>query len=546
MLPSKKLPSHEFGVVASERPTSKARAKFGARKAWSTGTLFSATAILVYLALLKLLVHLLTADNYGYFRDEFYYLVASERPDLGYVDFPPFVMLVTAATHAVLGDSLLALHFLPALAGAVMVVLTGLMARELGGGRYAQGIAALATLVAPNILAFGAWLAMDAFDQLFWVSAAFVLVLILKRNQPRLWLLFGLVTGLGLFTKATMLYFGFAVFVALLATPARRHLRTRWPWLGAAVALTFLLPYLYWQVVNGWPTLEFWRNYYWNMSPDSLGGFLIEQILTMQPVSLPLWLAGLWFFLFGKAGKTIRAPGLVYVILFTIFAIQNAKFYFLAPAYPVLFAAGGVTLERFFEERRWRWPKPAYAVLLAVTGAIIAVFSTVPALPVETVAKINGTFAGVNLGIEGSGRSAEVDKLPLNFADRLGWEDMVSTVAGVRDRLPPEEQSKACVLTRNYGEAAAVDFYGPKYSLPDAISGHNNYYLWGPRGCNGEVVISVGVSLETLEDVFGDVEEADVVRCEYCMPDENNFPVYVGRDPKMPFEEAWPEFKHYN
>ena len=508
--------------------------------------MFGATAVLVYLALVKLLLHLLTAGNYGYFRDEFYYITASQRLDLGYVDFPPFVVLATGATRAVLGDSLLALHLLPALAGAAMVVLTGLMARELGGGRYAQGIAALATLVAPNILAYGAWLSMDAFDQLFWVSAAYVLILILKRDEPGLWLLFGLVAGLGLLTKVTMLYFGFAVLVALLATPARRHLGTPWPWLGGVVALVFLVPYLYWQVANGWPTLEFWGNYYWNMDPDSVGEFLLEQILSMQPLSLPLWLAGLCFFLFAKQGRPYRALGLVYVILFAIFVIQNAKFYFLAPAYPMLFAAGGVALERFFGERRWEWPKPVYMVLLAATGAVIAVFSTVPALPVETVAKINGTFAGVNIGIEGSGRSDEVDKLPLNFADRLGWEDMVRTVAGVRDGLPPEEQSEACILTRNYGEAGAVDFYGPGYGLPQAISGHNNYYLWGPRGCTGEVVLSVGVPLEQLQTVFGGVEEADVVRCEYCMPDENNFPVYVSRDPKVPFEEAWPEFKHYN
>ncbi len=546
MIPGKKLLSRELGIVAGVRSSSKVRAKIGAKKTWSTGTLFSATAILIYLALFKLLLHLLTAGNYGYFRDEFYYIVASERLDFGYVDFPPFVVLVTAATRAVLGDSLLALHFLPALAGAVMVVLTGLMARELGGGRYAQGLAALATLVAPNILAYGAWLSMDAFDQLFWVSGAYVLLLILKRDEPRLWLLFGLVAGLGLLTKVTMLYFGFAVFVGLLLTPARRHLGTPWPWLGGALASLFLLPYLYWQVAHGWPTLEFWRNYYWNMDPDSLGEFFIEQTVTMQPFTLPLWLAGLYFFLFGKYGKPFRVLGWVYVILFAIFAIQNAKFYFLAPAYPMLFAAGGVTLEGFFRRRRWGWPKPVYALVLAVTGAIIAVFAAVPTLPVETVANINDTYAGVNLGIEGSERSGEVDKLPLNFADRLGWEDMVSTVAGVRDRLPPEERSEACVLTRNYGEAAAVDFFGPKYGLPEAISGHNNYYLWGPKGCSGEVVISVGVSLELLEAVFGDVEEADAVRCEYCMPDENNFPVYVSRDPKMPFQEAWPTFKHYN
>src|SRR5215203_513070 len=207
--------------------------------------LLGANTVLVLLALLKLLVHLLTAENYGFFRDELYYIAASERLDFGYVDFPPFVALVTAFVRATLGDSLLALRLLPALAGAA-VVLAGLMARELGGGRFAQGLAALAVLVAPNFVVFGTFISMDAFDQLFWVSAVYVLVLILKHDRPRLWLLFGLFAGLGLLTKLTMLPFGFAVLVALLLTPARRQLRSPWPWIGGGIAVAFLVPYAYW------------------------------------------------------------------------------------------------------------------------------------------------------------------------------------------------------------------------------------------------------------------------------------------------------------
>src|SRR5215216_6103307 len=220
--------------------------------------LLGGDTILLLLALVKVLVHLFTAGNYGYFRDELYYIAASEHLSLGYVDFPPFVALATALERATLGDSLLALDLLPALAGAAVVVLAGLMARELGGGTLAQGLAALAVLVAPNFLVFGTFISMDAFDQLFWVSAAYVLLLILKHDRPRLWLLFGLFAGLGLLTKVTMLYFGLAVFVAVLLTPSRRHLLTPWPWLGGAISLLFLLPYVFWQISHGWPTLEFW------------------------------------------------------------------------------------------------------------------------------------------------------------------------------------------------------------------------------------------------------------------------------------------------
>src|SRR5215207_1950879 len=293
--------------------------------------LLGANTVLVLLALLKLLVHLLTAENYGYFRDELYYMAASERLDLGYVDFPPFIALVTAFARATLGDSLLALRLLPALAGAVVVVLAGLMARELGGGTFAQGLAALAVLVAPNFLVFGTFISMDAFDQLFWVSAAYVLLLILKRNEPRLWLLFGLFAGLGLLTKLTMLSFGFAVLVALLLTPARRHLLSPWPWISGAIAVAFLAPYLYWNATNGWPTPEFWGEYGGKVDAASPVEFLLEQIVTMQPPTLPLWLGGLGFYLFAREGRPYRALGWVYVVLFVLFAALCSRYYTLTP-----------------------------------------------------------------------------------------------------------------------------------------------------------------------------------------------------------------------
>src|ERR671918_720912 len=183
------------------------------------------------------------------------------------------------------------------LASAGVVVLTGLMARELGGGRFAQVLAALASLIAPGILAFGTWLSMDAFDQLFWALAAYVLLLILKRDQPGLWLAFGLVAGLGLLAKVTMLFFGFAVFVALLLTPARKHLLSKWPWIGGVIAFAFLTPYAYWQIQNGWPTLEFWTNYGDKIDPDSIVEFLFEQVMTMHPATLLVWPAGLYYYL---------------------------------------------------------------------------------------------------------------------------------------------------------------------------------------------------------------------------------------------------------
>ncbi|MDQ3588794.1 MAG: glycosyltransferase family 39 protein [Actinomycetota bacterium] len=505
----------------------------------SKGVFLGATAILVYLALAKLLLHLLTADDYGYFRDELYYMAAGERLDLGYVDFPPFVAIVAAVTRWLLGDSLLALHLFPVLAGVMVVVLTGLMARELGGGRFAQGMAALATLVAPSFLVMGTFLSMDAFDQLWWVLASYFLLLILKREKPRLWLVFGLVAGLGLLTKITMLYFGFAVFVGLLLTPARRHLLTPWPWLGGVVASAFLLPYVFWQLRHGWPTLEFWADYGEKVDPASPLEFLIEQVVMMQPPTLPLWLAGLYYFFFSGDGRRFRLIGWIYIILLVIFALQNAKFYFLAPAYPVLFAAGAFVVERFVWRRSRGWLKGAYAAILLMSGIVFAPL-VVPLLPADTLANITGGGAGIKQERREEGR------LPQHFADRFGWENMVATVAGVYQGLPPQERSRACIFTGNYGEAGAIDFFGSKYGLPGAISGHNSYHVWGPGDCTGEILISVGVPRSDLETAFQDVEQKDTVRCEYCMPDEDNLPVYVCRDPKVSLREVWPQVKHFD
>jgi hypothetical protein len=317
---------------------------------------------------------------------------------------------------------------------------------------------------------------------------------------------------------------------------------SRWPWLGGAIALAFLLPYVYWEIRHGWPTLEFWGNYGGKLVPNSPTKFLLEQILTMHPATLPIWVAGLYYYLFSKEGRPYRVFGWVFVIICTIFFIQNAKFYFLAPAYPMLFAAGGVVIERFIRMRQWNWLKPAYVSFLLITGAIVASLAVVPVLSIETVARITGPVG--NFGIESEAR--EKAQVPQTFAFRYGWEEMVKTVAGVYESLSQEEQAESCILAGDFGEAGAIDFFGPQYGLPKAISGHNNYYIWGPRDCSGEVVISVGVPLERLEAVFDDIEHADTVVCEYCMPVEDSMPVYVARNPKLPFEEAWRQFRHYN
>ena len=529
------------------------------RKLLSRQTLLSDTAILIYLALVKLLLHWLTSGSYGYFRDEFYYIVASQRLQFGYLEFPPMIALITAFTRATLGESLFALRFFPALAGALIVLLTGLMARELGGGRWAQALAALAALVAPIYLGMNSLLTMDSFDQLWWVLAAYIVIRILKGDIPfsltgtrsgagdeghaKLWLWFGLVAGLGLITKITMAYFGAALVVGLLLTPARKYLASKWLWLGGLIAFAFLLPYIGWEIANGWPTLEFWKMYAGGKTyPVTPVEFLLQQIVILHPISLPLWLAGLGYYFFSQDGKTYRPLGIAYVALFLALMIIKAKNYFLAPAYPMLFAAGALVVERFASKPRWNWLKLSYVSFVIIAGVLTAPLA-MPVLPVETFIRYSNLFGG---GAEVKTERLETAELPQQFADQFGWENLAATVAGVYRALPPEEQAKACIFGGNYGETDAINFFGKAYGLPQAISGHNQHFLWGPGNCTGEVVIIVGVPKQYLENLFNTVTVADAARCKYCMPYESNLPVLVCRGLKMPIKEFWPRVRNYS
>ncbi|HSJ88626.1 MAG TPA: glycosyltransferase family 39 protein [Anaerolineales bacterium] len=497
--------------------------------------------VLPTLSAIKFLLHLLSSEQFGYFRDEFYYIAASKHLDLGYVDFPPFIAIVTRLVRATLGESLLALHLLPALAGAILVFLTGRMAQQLGAGPFGQGLAALATLVAPQFLGANSILSMDSFDMLFWGFALYLLILIFHDEQPKKWLWFGLVVGLGLTNKVSLLYFSLALVIALALTRQRSTFRSLWLYAGGAIAIAFLVPYLIWNAMHGWPTVEFWEAYGNKVYQAAPLEFLLQQILIMHPFTFPLWVMGLIYF-FSKRGITYRPFGWMYVVLFLIFMLQHAKNYFLAPIYPILFAAGALVFELAVEiNPRRAWLKSAYVLLLAIGGIVIAPLA-VPVLPLPATVRYVRSLSGTNVKSE----KFETGVLPQHFADRFGWEELAATTAKVYHSLPATDQANACIFTGNYGEAGALEFYGPQYGLPQVISGHNNYYIWGPDGCSGETVILIGAGdLEDLRQVFSDVQEVSRTQCEYCMPYENHLPIYVAHGLKTSLEQLWPGVKNF-
>jgi hypothetical protein len=503
--------------------------------------LLGETAILAYFGLADFLLHLAFIGRYGYFRDELFYIICGERLAFGYVDHPPFTPLVARLSRLVFGDSLRGLRILPALAGAAAVVLAGLIARKLGGGRFAQALTALAVLLLPIILAFGGILTNNAFDILFWTLAAYLLILILKEDRPRLWLAFGVVVGVSLQNKYSIAFFVAALGIGLLLSSARKRLASPWPWAGAAVALLIFFPNLIWQIRHGLPFIELNRNavLYKNAQLSPLQ-FLGRLTFEAQPIFFLIVLAGLFFFLLAAALKPFRAFGWAFLALWAFFLFAGGKTSYLPPVYPVMLAAGAVALERLALKRRWNWVKPAAVLLLLMNGAVVAP----GALPILSVEKFisYGRFLGLSLPAE---ERNSTGPLPQHFADQFGWEEMAETVARVYRGLPEADREVCGIYTQNYGEASAINFFGRKLGLPPAISGHNNYWVWGPGELSGAVMIVVGGSAEDHRKAFAEVSEVARTDCKYAMPYENHLPIYVCRGPKGSIKDIWPHVKHF-
>ena len=501
----------------------------------------SDNAVVACFAISACLLHILFDGRYGYFRDELYYAACGQHLAWGYVDQAPLIAVVARLSRGLFGDSLHALRFFPALAAGAMILLTGWIVRELGGSRYAQVLAATAVLVCPVFLTMDSFLSMNAFEPLFWMLCAAISLRIVRTRNPRLWLLFGPVAGIGILNKHSTLLFGFAFFLSLLVTRERRQLREPLIWIAGLIAFVIFLPNLIWEYKNHWPTIEILRNVDVAKNAHiSWLAFIAQQGFLVHPLGAPICLAGLWYFLISKDGKPFRFLGWTYLFLLSELLILRGRIYYLAPIYPMLFAAGAVAMEAWIARAGKDWMKKAVLAPLVVGGMVAAPLA-MPILPLDAAASY-ANFWDVNkvrVEVEPSG------KLPQLFADMMGWPQQAEVVAGVFHSLPAEDQTRAAILTRNYGQAGAIDYFGPAYGLPRAISGQNNYYLWGPRQYDGQVVIAVGMRLEDLQPIFGQIEQAATIRDDYAIPEEDNLPVYICRQPKMTLQQAWPRLKFY-
>jgi dolichyl-phosphate-mannose-protein mannosyltransferase len=502
-----------------------------------------AAAIVALIALTKLVLHLATDGRYGYFRDELYYIACSRHLDWGYVDQPPLIALVTWLELHIGGSSLHALRFMPAIAGAALVVLVAFLAREMGAGKFGVWFASLATACIGVSFVMDYLLTMNAFEPLFWTGCAYILVRIVNTGNQKLWPWFGVLAGIGLQNKYSMGIFSFGVVLGLLFTQERKALAQRWIWLGGLIAFLIFLPNLIWNVRHHWPFVELMRNIKASGRDVELGAlrYLGEQLFVVTPIPLLVAAVGLLYLFFSPDGRRYRALAWTFVVTIAVIIAMKGKDYYIVPAYPMLLAAGALAIERAANRRNYAWIKPAIVTVM-LTLLLVALPLGVPVLSAEAFlryeAKLPFTLPVSEKGHRGAA-------MPQYYSDQFGWEEMTAAVARVYSGLPAEERSDTCIGASNYGEAGAIDFFGPKYGLPNAISGHQNYFLWGPHNCTGRVLILLGARPGEWQGRCDRVEVAAELYHPYAIKFENK-PVLVCHGLKANLREIWPKVKDWD
>jgi len=499
--------------------------------------------IVLFLALANFLMHLYFNNRYGYFRDEFDYMACGDHLAWGYVDHPPLIPFLIKICRLVLGDSLRSIRFVPALATSASVILTAMIARELGGRRFARVLSALAFIVVPIYLSDGSLLTTNCLEPLLWMGCVYFAILAIKREDPRYWLWFGVVAGIGLEEKYSIAVLGFAIVVGVLLTAQRRVFANKWFWLGGGLAFLIFLPNVLWNVRHHWPFVELMHN----IKADgrdvvlSPAAYFAQQVLIVHPILAPIWIIGVLAFLFSARLKPYRFLGWTYLLAFTVFVILKGKNYYLGPIYAVYLAAGAVVIESFIARSRQVWLKPALAAVILASGAWLAPV-VMPVLPVDQFISFMDTLP---FKVPRSEHSHMRAILPQHYADQFGWEEIVAKVNEAYLKISPAERATCAIFAQDYGQAGAIDFLGRRYGLPPSLSGHQTYYLWGPRGYSGNCMIVLDDSREKLESMFEHVEYVGTsADNQYAL--ERELPVYICRGAKFgSLASIWPQLKKW-
>ena len=487
------------------------------------------------------LVHLPAMTQYGWFRDELYYVSCARHPAWGYVDQPPLSIALLAAWRLLVHDSLAGMRVIPLAAHLVVVWLTMRLARRLGGGAFAQALAGVGALTSLVYLGASHYYSMNALDLVLWLLAAMALLRALERARLSDWVWLGVAVGSGLLNKLSMLWCAGGLVLGVLVSGKRRVFATPGPWLAGTIAAVLFAPHALWQVHNGWPTLEFMHNATAHkMVAASLPGFVIGQLLAMNPLAAPLWLAGLVRGLRGRAGDAGLALAVQYVAVFVLLVVvRTARADYLAPAYAGLLALGGVAFEGATTapgRRAWR----IAAVALPIAGMLALLPFALPVLPPEAFVRYQAA-----LGLEPEAvEQHRMGALPQHYADMFGWPEFADSVARVASTLTPAERSRAIVIVDNYGEAGALEMFG-KGRLPRIASQHNNWYLWGPPAWDRSVAIFVGRDSSEVAEECDTVQVAGTADHPLAMPYERHQRIIIARRFRPDLEVAWKRGKHY-
>ena len=514
--------------------------------------------IVVAIALAKFVFHCYFNNRYDYFRDEFDYMACGNHLAWGYVDQPPLIPFLIHICRAILGDSLRSIRFIPAVASSLLLVQTALLAREFGGRRFALLLSAIAVLIAPQYLSNGSLLGTNCLEPNLWMGCAYFVVLAIKRDNPRYWLWFGVVAGIGLQEKYSIALFGFGIVVGLLLTPQRRVFLNPWIWIGGFVAFLIFLPNLLWNIHNQWPFVQLMHNIRAAGRDVVLPfpQFFFQQILLIDPITAPIWIRGLIALFVSQALKPYRVLGWCYLVCFTVFFVLHGKNYYLSPIYPMLLAAGAVSIEAAIERRkiasaeaesvrvspnRLVWLKPVIIVLLLASGAHLAPL----VVPILSPDKFLAYLKYLPMKPPVMEHGHERAPLPQWYSDQFGWEEIVAETAKAYNQLAPAERPGCGIFAQNYGQAGAIDFFGPRYGLPPALSGHQTYWLWGPRGYSGSCLVVLGDTRERLEELFEHVEYVGT-SADNPFALEKEIAVYICRGAKFgSLEKIWPQLKKW-
>ncbi|HEY2897128.1 MAG TPA: glycosyltransferase family 39 protein [Gemmatimonadaceae bacterium] len=513
-----------------------------------------AARALAVLSALTVALHILVNrfSPYGFQRDEFLYMAMGRHLRLWRMDFPPFIAMLSQVERFVLGDSMIAIRLAPALTAGVLVFMAGLIARELSGRTFAQLFAAMAVVTSPLFLRTGDLFQPVILDQLWWTLALFALAKLGTNapsddslsTAPRWWIVLGVACGLGLLTKFSLLFFGAALVAAIIVSPQRRVILTPWPWLAAVIALAIGSPSIVGQVMLGYPVISQMKTLQGSQLMHVSAWSFVGGQFYLGAAAL-LALAGALYLVLAPRMRAFRIVGWSCIGAFALLLVLHGKSYYIGPIYPTLFAAGAVAFERWTERQSPTVTFSVRATAIFVFAAYAAAGSPLelPIFSKETTAafasrsKIPGATR-TNMGV--------ALKLPQDYADMLGWPELAAAVARAYDSLPPEKRAQVVLGADNYGEAGALEYYGPRLGLPRVVSSAGSYWFFGPGEKPGTVLVSLGVTKEDLERWYGTVTPAGRVINTWGVPEESDVPVYVSENPKTTLQAIWPSLADQN